>query len=218
MSLAISNFEYFYFCQSSIAIYLIIWAILLYFNISKWWHNAIPYEYLTDFPEHFHYMVIEADIVNVQDGDGFTFEHLPLFCMPNKLRNKGGKIEARLAGIDAPEMGTEGRCPQEVAIESKYYLESLILHKKVFLKVVGLDKYRRVLVYAFVNSILVNVEMIKMGYAEIYRQKNAIYDSYIWMLENAENYAKKRKNGIWAVKNFKSPAEYKRRLRGKTKE
>lgn len=194
-----------------IFVYFTIWLIFLYLNVSRLWHNCLPFSNLTDFPTLFQSMVIEANVVLINDGDGFGFEHIPLIPLP-WVKKKNNLIIARLAGIDAPEICHRKDDSQELSEESKLYLASLVFNKKVFLKIVGIDKYRRLLVFAVVNNILVNKEMLKIGYAVLYRENNAFYDSYFWILKNAELFAKNRKAGVWGLQNFETPAEYKRRI------
>jgi len=86
------------------------------------------------------------------------------------------KDKVRLICIDAPELGSKG------SYEAKEFLESLILDKEVRLEkdISEIDKYGRLLRYAWVNvslgnenqEIFVNKEMVREGYASVFRYGN----------------------------------------------
>jgi len=99
-------------------------------------------------------------VSNVIDGD--TFE----------LAN-GDKV--RLICVDAPELGKAG------ANDSKTFLEILILNKDVRLEkdLEDKDSYGRLLRYVYVNDsfnegneIFVNKELVREGYASVFRYEN----------------------------------------------
>ena len=74
------------------------------------------------FPKRF-----RARVVYVYDGD--------TICVRHRFR----KLRIRLLGIDAPES------EQEYGHESQQYLQSLVLHKKVEIRAIGVDIYGRYL-------------------------------------------------------------------------
>ena len=97
-------------------------------------------------------------VSNVIDGD--TFE----------LAN-GDRV--RLICVDAPELGKAG------ANDSKTFLEILILNKDVRLEkdLEDKDNYGRLLRYVYVNDsfneeVFVNKELVKEGYASVFRYGN----------------------------------------------
>lgn len=171
----------------------------------------VPYQHLTDFPSTYKEMILEAYVTRVCDGDGFDFIHIPKFHF-HAMPNTPNELKARLAGIDAPEGNKSNSKKQPLADESREYLEYLILNKRVTLKVLSIDKYYRALVIVFADGINVNLEMVKAGYACIYREHNAYYDKYYHLFNNAEIFAKKRLNGIWQFESVELPVEYKKRM------
>ena len=115
---------------------------------------------------------------------------MPLDGDTIKLSN--GNI-VRLICIDTPETnepGWEG---------AKNYLSNLILNKKVSLEkdVSETDRYGRLLRYVYLEEVLVNGELVKKGYARVYRYPpdTKLCDE----LEKLETEAKNQKIGIWAT-------------------
>lgn len=76
----------------------------------------------------------------------------------------------RLAGIDAPELrgGTDEE--REAARASKKYLSGLVIGREVRVErdTVGHDLYGRLLGYLYVDTLDVNIEMLRAGHAELY--------------------------------------------------
>ena len=74
----------------------------------------------------------------------------------------------------------------------------------------GKDRYGRALGVVFVDGVNVNLEMVKVGLAEVYRGKPAKgldMDTY-W---NAEAEAKKAGVGMWSLgEKYMSPREWRR--------
>lgn len=102
----------------------------------------------------------------------------------------------RLIGVDAPEVRSSFCKDEPFGEESKRYLASLILHKRVSIALgdPASDKYNRVLAYVYLGDILVNGRMIRDGWACSYRQ----FD-YSWhdLFLSYENEARSRGLGIW---------------------
>ena len=124
-----------------------------------------------------------AEVEKVIDGDSF--------------RLKGGQ-EVRIIGIDAPEYGTPG------ADISADFLEKLITRGKVVLQKGNedKDKYGRWLRYVYSDSVFVNGEMIKKGYAVVrYLSGESKYnDELLRFQQQAEGEQK----GLWAFGVFGS--------------
>lgn len=95
----------------------------------------------------------------------------------------------RLAGIEAPEPINCG------GAEAKAALEKLLIGKKVQLKVVFLDSYRRHVSYVYAGNLFVNQQMLAEGWAYISRLPST---SYLAELKTAEENAKAAKFGIWS--------------------
>ena len=77
----------------------------------------------------------------------------------------------RLAGIDAPEMRTANLEEKVQGLESKEWLEEkLNTTKPMYIRTEKDDKYGRILGWIYVgdDSIPINTQMIKEGYAKPY--------------------------------------------------
>jgi micrococcal nuclease len=85
-------------------------------------------------------------VTQVVDGDTITVE---------------GGLRVRLIGIDAPERG------EKCYTEGKEYLNSMILHKVVNLEmdITDKDQYGRSLRYVWLDTKLVNAEIVRAGFA-----------------------------------------------------
>ena len=118
-------------------------------------------------------------VATVYDGDTLTLAN-------------GEKL--RLIGIDAPEIHEE----ESYAIESRDFLRALLLDQKVSYEQdkTERDKYGRLLVYLYVEDVLINERMVEVGLAharafppDTKRQE---------ILEKAEERAKLGGLGIWS--------------------
>jgi micrococcal nuclease len=101
-------------------------------------------------------------VVRVVDGDTLT------------ILDHGEKVRVRLVGIDAPETSRSKRDPgQPFAQKSKKHLAGLLLNKAVAVKSYGRDRYGRILGEVFLDGTLINLVMVKVGLAEVYRGRPA---------------------------------------------
>lgn len=115
-------------------------------------------------------------VVEIIDGDTF-------------LLSDGDQV--RLIGIDTPEEG------QPFFERAKAFAESTLLGKEVEIKYdrEPLDRYGRLLVYLFVDSILYNQLAIDSGFASVYLfEKNQMLAR---QLISAQRKARSSKVGIW---------------------
>jgi micrococcal nuclease len=131
---------------------------------------------------------------------------------------RDGTIEQtiRLVGIDAPEISHKKREPsQPFGQAATKYLAGLVLNKVVEIKEFGQDRYGRTLGVVFLDGKNVNLEMIKAGYAEVYRGTAAAgFDSAPYW--KAEEEARAAKKGMWAQGDkYVSPREWRRVSGGK---
>jgi endonuclease YncB( thermonuclease family) len=104
-------------------------------------------------------------VIEVYDGD--TLKALMNF------RNKIDLWTIRMHGYDSPEMKplkTKNNRDKEIemAKQSKCALENQVLNKNVFAKIIGFDKYGRLLAELFINKININQWMIQNNYGYIY--------------------------------------------------
>jgi len=106
-----------------------------------------------------------------------------------KLRN-GEKV--RLIGINTPEMG------QPYSSEAKNKLKELIEGKEVTLEkdITDRDQYGRLLRYIWLGDILINLEMVRLGYANSYSYPPDI--KYQDQIVATEREAREEKIGLWA--------------------
>lgn len=144
------------------------------------------------------------DVISCNDGD--------TCALKNESMNIK-RLKVRLVGIDAPEMsGKKKKAGQEKANEAKEYLNKLVAGKKVRVRSYGEDIYKRQLAEMFVDDLNVNIEMLKLGYAEVYKGKAPVglpKQDY----EFAQQQAQTHKTGIWSLKKYMSPKEFRSKNR-----
>lgn len=134
----------------------------------------------------------EADTVKVKKVvDGDTIEVL-----------RYGKTEkVRLIGIDTPETLDPRKPVQCFGKEASDNSKKMLTDKQVRLEfdpVVGeKDKYGRLLAYVWNDNSLVNLELLKNGYAHEYTYRNQNY-KYQSEFKNAEKTAKNNSIGLWS--------------------
>jgi micrococcal nuclease len=146
----------------------------------------------------------QYQVYRIVDGDTFIVKHGSV------------KITVRLVGIDAPEnSNNKRRDGQPFSRQSTQHLAGLVLNKTVDVKSYGADRNGRTLGEVFLlDGKNVNIEMIKVGLAEVYRGKPASgldMEPY-W---TAEGEAKAAKRGMWVQEDkYVSPREWRRTLNG----
>lgn len=119
----------------------------------------------------------EAVVLRVIDGDTIVLKD-------------GRKL--RLIGIDAPEKG------RPYFEEAKKKLKELLEGKEVTLEkdVSEKDRYGRLLRYLWLGSTLVNLEMVRQGFAFCYTYPPDV--KYQDKILQAERKAREKKIGLWA--------------------
>ena len=132
-------------------------------------------------------------VIRVYDGDTL------------QVGKDNQRIIIRMAGIDAPETGFEGRPGQPYSRKAKHYLEKWVKHEKILIKGYGKGGYGRQLAEVFVDSTNINLEMIRAGYAEVYSGKlPETLDSTLYY--DAQTQARKKRKGMWRQgQAYKSP-------------
>ncbi len=142
-----------------------------------------------------------AEVERVSDGDTIT-----------AITSNQTKLRLRLLGIDAPEVPHGDKPGQPFGEEAKDYLDHLIGGKTVRVDAYGPDEYKRVLAVVWDDQVNVNLLMVAMGYAEVYR--GAPCQVYCQELEEAEAKAKRDRVGKWVQgPNYESPRTFRQRLR-----
>ena len=142
-----------------------------------------------------------ATVERVTDGDSVS-----------AVTDNGTKLRIRLLGIDAPELPHNGQPGQPFAEDARDYLDHLIGGKAVRVEVYGPDQYKRVLGVIWDEGVNVNLLMVAMGYAEVYRGTSCIV--YCQELHANEAKARQDRVGMWAQgPKYESPRDFRRRLR-----
>jgi endonuclease YncB( thermonuclease family) len=126
----------------------------------------------------FNQVTVPAGNVNVIDGDSF----------------RRGKDEIRLNGIDAPEYhqtcrnesGSDWDCGKEAARA----LRGLVAGHMVACKRLDVDRYHRLVSTCEVGDLVLNAEMVRLGWAIAYRRHGNLY------LKEEEE-ARNARRGIW---------------------
>lgn len=130
-----------------------------------------------------------AGVVYVVDGDSL------------KLSDE---TNVRMANIDAPEYyqtcKREDKSTYNCGIKAREKLESLVKLGNLKCDKVSKDIYNRDMCECFVGAINVNLEMVKSGWAVVYKSDKKEY-------AKAQAEAKKAKLGIWQGK-FMKPELY----------
>lgn len=117
----------------------------------------------------------------------------------------------RLAGVDSPERRpTPG---QRLAKEAFEALRDDLMQGPNTVIVYGKDKYDRFLcVILDSGGYMANLMLVESGFAQSYLLERSPFAAGI---AEAEHRAKREKRGIWALKAYESPADYRKRMREK---
>ena len=132
-------------------------------------------------------------VVGISDGDTITVLH----------EGKGEKI--RLYGIDTPEKG------QAFGKKAKQFTSKMVYGKTVEVEAKDTDRYGRTVALINVGGQSVNEELIKNGYAWVYRKYCVESFCEDWL--NFEIIARYGKIGLWSEPNPIPPWEYRKNQR-----
>lgn len=126
------------------------------------------------------------------------------------ITSQGLWLNVRLFGIDAQEniRGKIDLKNQPFAIPARDALNRKVKDCKVNLIQADRDRHNRPIVEIWYNNRNINLEMIKEGWAEAYRGKTKRINMGPYF--SAENEAKSKKLGIWNLKNYISPREFRK--------
>lgn len=136
---------------------------------------------------------ISGQVVNVADGDTIT------------VLTYNGKEKIRLGQIDAPEISHFGSPSQPYGKEATIFLKSLVAKRSVRVEVDDIDRYGRNVGTVYVSGNNVNREMVKNGYAWVYRQYTK--DSTLMDLEKT---ARTKRIGLWTLDNPIYPPDFRK--------
>jgi len=130
----------------------------------------------------------QGKVVAVTDGDTI------------KVLHDGRQVKIRLYGIDCPEKR------QAYGQAARRFTAGLIAGKAVDVDVLDSDRYGRLVAVIRVGSTNVNAELVKSGYAWVYRRycRQSFCDDWIRM----ERFARNRGDGLWAESNPVPPWEW----------
>lgn len=128
-----------------------------------------------------------------------------------KLRGTAGEVTIRLVGIDAPEASHGKKEPgQPYSRQATKHLAELVLNKSVEIQDYGQDRHGRTLGVVYLDCANINLEMVKAGFAEVYRGPHAPGFDPAPYLE-AEKDAQAVKRGMWVQGDkYVSPREWRR--------
>ena len=148
-----------------------------------------------------HSLAGQFKVTRVYDGDTIMAEGHDII------------IYVLLAGIDAPEIGSpKQQRGQPYGQEAKKYLKKLILNKIVDIKGYGLGPYpfNHLIGELYLKDKNINIEMVKRGLAEVYREKYPERLNIVPYLE-AEKEAKSSGRGMWYLgEEYISPQDWRK--------
>ena len=128
---------------------------------------------------------------------------------------KKQEIKVRFLGINAPETEKDDKDAEPYGEDSANYVcRKLKNAKKIELEYDKesdkTDKYDRTLAYVFLDDKLLEVDILKKGYATVKYAKKSF--KYYDDLVNAEEYAKEKKHGIYSDKEYIVSKEEKKNI------
>ena len=136
-----------------------------------------------------HSQALSVNVIRVIDGDSIHVK-----------RANDQYIIIRLFGIDAPELG------QSYGKAAKKKLMQLVDNQLLSVQLLEKDTYGRTLALLYnKDGININLEMVKTGYAWVYRKYHA---DPKWL--QFENRAKEKRLGLWKKRSPKPPWIFRR--------
>ena len=131
---------------------------------------------------------LTGKVIHIVDGDTFDL-----------LTEDTVKIRIRLNGIDCPER------KQDYYQVCKDALSTYIFGKDVTLITHGKDRWKRVIADVYMNKEYINLKMVENGFAWHFKKYSKDIN-----LAKAEENARKKKAGIWKMKNPEAPWNYRK--------
>lgn len=144
--------------------------------------------------------IIKGKIMQVKDGDTVVIEP----------EEGGAFFICRLYGIDTPEIAHGKKPGQPYGEEAMTELKRLVLGQSVNVELTGAKTYRREVCVIRKDSVNVNLEMVKRGYAWAYRQylKRPYASEFI----DAERDARSKHLGLWQQSNPQPPWDFRKKI------
>jgi micrococcal nuclease len=130
------------------------------------------------------------------------------------------QLRVHLYGIDAPEMekydrytGRVDKPRQPYAKESKEALEGKILGTQVRVDIIKMQirHPRHAIGIIWIGNMNINLEMVQEGYAEAYVEH--LTEPYLSQFVQAEKEAKSAKKGIWSLRDYERPSDFRKRFK-----
>ena len=131
---------------------------------------------------------VSANVINVIDGDTII------------VKIEGREYKVRYIGIDAPEMDNSEKPAKFMSKETFEKNKELVMGKIVKLEknISETDKHGRLLRYVYVGDLMINAEMVRLGYA--YAKSYPPDVKYDDLLLKLQRKAKEAGLGLW-IKN-----------------
>jgi micrococcal nuclease len=128
---------------------------------------------------------VDAKVVRVVDGDTVV------------VRYEGREERIRLIGVDTPETVHPNKPVEAYGEEAKEYTKKKLEEKDIQIEfdVQERDRYGRLLGYIWVDGLLFNDELLRMGYARVATFPPNV--KYVEMFKETEKNAKEKQVGIW---------------------
>lgn len=133
--------------------------------------------------------VLIGRVVGIADGDTFTL-----------LTRDSTQVKVRVAHIDCPER------KQPYSEKAKQFTSDAIFNKMVEVKVLGKDRYRRIIGEVFYGDCLnLGAELLRQGYAWHFKKY-----SKDGKLQQLEDMARSQKLGLWKDPKPIAPWEWRK--------
>lgn len=128
---------------------------------------------------------VSANVINVIDGDTII------------VKIEGREYKVRYIGIDAPEMDNSEKPAEFMSKEAFEKNKELVMGKIVKLEkdISETDKHGRLLRYVYVGDLMINAEMVRLGYA--YAKSYPPDVKYDDLLLKLQRKVKEAGLGIW---------------------
>jgi micrococcal nuclease len=125
--------------------------------------------------------------------------------VPQRRHRAGDTLElstgeqVRLIGVDTPETKHPRKPVQAFGQEASAFTTQLVEGKKVRLEfdVRRKDKYRRTLAYVYVEDLMLNLELVRHGYAQVATVPPNV--KYQELFLNLQREAREAKRGLWGL-------------------
>ena len=129
-------------------------------------------------------------LVRIIDGDSIVVD------------NGNGPIKVRLIGIDCPERN------QPYGTDATRALKNFLGDSPLRVQGQKKDRWGRLLAHVYVESQLINLQLVKEGAAWVYRAEQ---DTFWADLNEAEREARQEKRGLWALPDPIYPGDWRKR-------